>query len=157
MISAFRYALSDSDESSDSLFHPMIAGTLKTILEDKDLENERLAMSTLMAANHSKPQLIAPHFRQLLPPVITASMIKPELIREVQMGPFKHKIDDGLELRKVSTDSHPDDRSGCIFFARSPRRLGRLRDPLRRRRDCFPSRRRGRNIRSGHGRTERRT
>ncbi len=119
MISAFRYALSDSDESSDSLFHPMIAGTLKTILEDDDLENGRLAMSTLMAANHNKPRLIAPHFRQLLPPVITATIIKPELIREVQMGPFKHKIDDGLELRKVSTGSNSDDRSGCVLFLRS--------------------------------------
>ena len=33
------------------------------------------------------------------------SIIKQELIREVTMGPFKHKIDDGLEVRKVGTHS----------------------------------------------------
>ena len=27
--------------------------------------------------------------------------VRSELIREVMMGPFKHKIDDGLEIRKV--------------------------------------------------------
>jgi cullin-associated NEDD8-dissociated protein 1 len=31
--------------------------------------------------------------------------IKPELIREVRMGPFTHKVDDGLELRKSAYET----------------------------------------------------
>jgi cullin-associated NEDD8-dissociated protein 1 len=45
--------------------------------------------------------LLLPHLGELLPAVFGDTKIKPELIREVQMGPFKHKVDDGLDLRKV--------------------------------------------------------
>ncbi|KAH8600327.1 TATA-binding protein interacting [Bisporella sp. PMI_857] len=37
------------------------------------------------------PDLIIPNLGQLLPFVMRESVIKPELIREVMMGPFKHK------------------------------------------------------------------
>jgi cullin-associated NEDD8-dissociated protein 1 len=33
------------------------------------------------------------------------TVMKPELVREVQMGPFKHKIDDGLEIRKSAYET----------------------------------------------------
>jgi cullin-associated NEDD8-dissociated protein 1 len=46
--------------------------------------------------------IIYPHLAELMPAVIGDTHVKPELIREVQMGPFKHKVDDGLDLRKVS-------------------------------------------------------
>ena len=74
---------------------------LKTILADGDMEIRRHALSTLNSAAHNKPELILGHFNVLMPYVMEESVIKKELIREVQMGPFKHMIDDGLEVRKV--------------------------------------------------------
>lgn len=78
---------------------------LITMLSDADLGNHRLALTTVNSAIHNKMDLILPHLGQLLLVVIDDSFIKPELVREVQMGPFKHKVDDGLELRKVSIPS----------------------------------------------------
>lgn len=71
------------------------------MLSDRDLGNHRLALTTLNSAIHNKMNIILPHLSELLPAVFGDTQVKPELIREVQMGPFKHKVDDGLELRKV--------------------------------------------------------
>ncbi len=76
-----------------------------TVLKDVNLEIRRLGMTTLNSATHNKPELILPHLGELIPFVMTESIIKKELIREVQMGPFKHTVDDGLEARKVSYSS----------------------------------------------------
>lgn len=75
------------------------------MLSDRDLGNHRLALTTLNSTIHNKKSLIMPHLSELLPAVIGDTHIKPELLREVQMGPFKHKVDDGLELRKASSPS----------------------------------------------------
>ena len=110
-IQAIRYALTDTDDTYDSLFQPAIIDMLTTMLSDSDRENARLALTTLISAAHNKPYLILPYLGQLLPPVMKESVIKPELIHEVQMGPFKHKVDDGLELRKVSEPKRSKTRS----------------------------------------------
>jgi len=73
---------------------------LNTMLKDPEMEIRRLAMTCLNSAAHNKPDMILGHLGQLLPYVLVESKIKPELIREVQMGPFKHLVDDGLEVRK---------------------------------------------------------
>lgn len=103
MISAFRYTLSDSRDTFNDVLRPLIVPLLVNMLNERDLGNHRLALTTLNSAIHNKLALILPHLGELLPAVLGDTQIKPELIREVQMGPFKHKVDDGLELRKVST------------------------------------------------------
>ena len=101
VIQAIRFTFADSDERFDNVLKPLLIKMLTTMLNDPDLENRRLALSTLNSATHNKSEMVLPHLAQLLPLVLRDSKIKPELIREVQMGPFKHKVDDGLEVRKV--------------------------------------------------------
>ena len=78
---------------------------LTFMLNDTDLANRRLGLGALNSATQHLGGLVLPHIPVLLPSVIQESKVKPELIREVQMGPFKHKVDDGLEVRKVG--AHP--------------------------------------------------
>ena len=102
VIQAVRFTLADSDDAFDEVLRPMLVKMLTMMLNDSNLENKRLALSALDSATHNKTEIILPHLAQLLPSVLKESRVRPELVREVQMGPFKHKVDDGLEVRKVS-------------------------------------------------------
>jgi len=105
VIQAIRYTLPDSDETFDGVIKTTLIDMLITMLGDTSLENRRLALTTLNSAAHNKPELINPNLGQLLPLIMKESVIKPELIREVMMGPFKHKVDDGLEVRKSAYET----------------------------------------------------
>ncbi|KAF2468879.1 TIP120-domain-containing protein [Lindgomyces ingoldianus] len=105
VISALRYTLADTDESYDEYLRPIVIPMLAQMLSESDLENRRLALTTFNSAMHNKPDIILPAIDQLLPMAMKETEIKPELIREVQMGPFKHKVDDGLELRKSAYET----------------------------------------------------
>jgi cullin-associated NEDD8-dissociated protein 1 len=102
VISALRFTLSDTDDSYNEHLQPIIIPMLTKMLRDPDLENRRSALTTFNSAMHNKPELVTRHLDELLPLTMRETEIKHELIREVQMGPFKHKVDDGLDLRKVS-------------------------------------------------------
>jgi cullin-associated NEDD8-dissociated protein 1 len=97
--------LPDENEAFDALLKGCLIDMLKVILEDPDREIRRHAMSTLNSAARSRPELILGHLGQLTPLVMDEAVKKPELIREVQMGPFKHIIDDGLEVRKAAYET----------------------------------------------------
>ncbi|KAK8041607.1 cullin-associated nedd8-dissociated protein 2 protein [Apiospora phragmitis] len=104
-IQALRYTLPDSDETFDAMLKPVLVEMLLTVLKSPDMEIRRIGMTTLNSATHNKPDLILPHLGELVPFVMVESIIKPELIREVQMGPFKHQVDDGLEVRKSAYET----------------------------------------------------
>lgn len=105
VIQAVRYTLPDSDETFDAVLKTTLIDMLQVMMHDPELENRRLALTTLNSAAHNKPDLILPHLGQLLPLVMEESNIKPDLIREVMMGPFKHRVDDGLEVRKSAYET----------------------------------------------------
>ncbi|KAF2658931.1 TIP120-domain-containing protein [Lophiostoma macrostomum CBS 122681] len=105
VISALRYTLADTDEAYDEYLKPTVIPMLVKMLSEPDLENRRLALTTFNSAMHNKPDIIIPALDQLLPMAMKETVIKPELVREVQMGPFKHKVDDGLEIRKSAYET----------------------------------------------------
>jgi cullin-associated NEDD8-dissociated protein 1 len=78
---------------------------LLVMLQDSDMEIRRLAMTTLNSAARMKPDLILPHLGELVPFVLGESVIRQDLIREVMLGPFKHTVDDGLEVRKSAYET----------------------------------------------------
>ncbi|PSN66037.1 TIP120-domain-containing protein [Corynespora cassiicola Philippines] len=105
VISALRFTLADTDEAYDEYLRPIVVPMLVQMLNEPDLENRRLALTTFNSAMHNKPDIILPALEQLLPMAMKETEVKPELVREVQMGPFKHKVDDGLEIRKSAYET----------------------------------------------------
>ena len=52
--------------------------------------------------NSKKNNNICLCFLETLPQLYNETQKRKELIREVEMGPFKHEVDDGLDLRKAA-------------------------------------------------------
>jgi len=73
-----------------------------SLIKDDDLNVRRLSLSTLNSAAHNKPYLIRDVLGQLIPLLYQETVVKLKLIRLVEMGPFKHKVDDGFEIRKTA-------------------------------------------------------
>lgn len=98
-------------------------GKFLNALRDSDINVRRVALVTFNSAAHNKPSLV----RDLIKPsksteeegmnvdeaqsssliqyLYNETKIRKELIREVEMGPFKHTVDDGLDLRKAAFET----------------------------------------------------
>ncbi|CED83922.1 TATA-binding protein-interacting protein [Phaffia rhodozyma] len=102
--SAIRYTFADTDVSYDGILAPFIVQFL-SLMHDSDLTVRRVSLGSLNAAAQHKPQLIRTHLGTLLPLLYDETEIKQELIRVVQMGPWKQTFDDGLETRKTAFET----------------------------------------------------
>ena len=100
VISAFRFTLAGHSKAYSDLLASEILPLLTTMLRDGDVGNRRLGITTLSAAIQNKPLMIIPHLGEIFPLILSESHIKPELIKTISIGPFKHNEDSGLDLRK---------------------------------------------------------
>ncbi|GAA6006246.1 hypothetical protein JCM11491_002083 [Sporobolomyces phaffii] len=101
VIAALRFTFTNDSTTYDELLAPLIVEFFK-LVKDSDLGVRRLALSSLNSAAHNKPHLVRDHLSTLLPELYAQSVIDKDLIRIVEMGPFKHKVDDGLDIRKAA-------------------------------------------------------
>ncbi|CAH3188697.1 unnamed protein product, partial [Porites evermanni] len=99
VVTAVKFTISDHPQPIDSQLRSCIGDFLRTV-QDPDLNVRRVALVTFNSAAHNKPSLIRDLLDQILPQLYNETKIRKELIREVEMGPFKHTVDDGLDIRK---------------------------------------------------------
>jgi len=72
------------------------------MLQDPDLKVRRGALLALNCITYNKPTAIREALPEILPMLYEETNKKPELVHQVDLGPFKHHVDDGLELRKAA-------------------------------------------------------
>ncbi|CAH1272693.1 CAND1 [Branchiostoma lanceolatum] len=101
VVTAIKFTISDQPQSIDSLLRGCIGDFLKT-LQDPDLNVRRVSLVAFNSAAHNKPSLIRDLLDHVLPHLYNETKVRKELIREVEMGPFKHTVDDGLDIRKAA-------------------------------------------------------
>ncbi|KZT68798.1 TIP120-domain-containing protein [Daedalea quercina L-15889] len=104
VISAVRYTFAETSGAYDELLSSVLMDFL-ALVADPDLTVRRLALSALNSAARLKPHLIRDKLQIILPNLYKETVINPELIRTVQMGPWTHKVDDGVEARKTAYET----------------------------------------------------
>ncbi|KAK0083224.1 hypothetical protein PV325_009153 [Microctonus aethiopoides] len=100
-VTAVKFTISDQPQQIDAMLKQSM-GSFLVALEDPDLNVRRVALVAFNSAAHNKPMLIRDLLDSVLPKLYAETNTKKELIREVEMGPFKHTVDDGLDLRKAA-------------------------------------------------------
>ncbi|WVZ77753.1 hypothetical protein U9M48_025580 [Paspalum notatum var. saurae] len=98
---AIKYSIVERPEKIDEIMYSEIS-TFLMLIKDSDRHVRRAAVLALSTAAHNKPNLIKDLLPELLPLLYDQTVIKQELVRTVDLGPFKHVVDDGLELRKAA-------------------------------------------------------
>eukprot|EP00123_Amoebidium_parasiticum_P018557 comp24239_c0_seq1/m.44810 comp24239_c0_seq1/g.44810 ORF comp24239_c0_seq1/g.44810 comp24239_c0_seq1/m.44810 type:complete len:1254 (-) comp24239_c0_seq1:279-4040(-) len=101
VVTAVKFTISDQPQPIDRMLKPLMPHFLSR-MQDDNLGVRRVALVTFNSAAHNKPSLIADLLEKLLPVLYGETVERAEYKREVQMGPFKHVIDDGLDIRKAA-------------------------------------------------------
>jgi len=100
-VSAIRFAAAKQCPSSTLL---PLREALLACLGDEELQVRKSALHSVnvVCRSASCGEMLRPHTDLIFERIKEDSKQKPELIREVDLGPFKHKVDDGLPLRKIA-------------------------------------------------------
>lgn len=101
VITAVKFTISDQPQAIDALLRQNMGDFLEA-LHDNDLNVRRVALVAFNSAAHNKPSLVRDLLHSVLAHLYSETKVRKELIREVEMGPFKHTVDDGLDIRKAA-------------------------------------------------------
>jgi len=131
VISCVRFAVTELNAAP--LPHVLQASLLDflRLLEDADLKVRRGSLLTLNCLAHNKPAAIRELLPTLLPLLYGETAKRPELVHQVDLGPFKHTVDDGLDLRKAAFETMETLLARCADRLELAAFLTHLHDGLR--------------------------
>ena len=121
MLRAFKYAMQASSGGACPFTADMAAPYL-VLLKDDDLTVRSGALLALNSLLHHHPGLVRKTLKDSVMPTLCEEMkVRDELKRKVNLGPFKHTVDDGLPLRKSAVacvssiiDNLPDQMASIL-------------------------------------------
>jgi len=114
VVNSLRFTLTEF--ASGAPIPAVLLGALRQFLatlEDADLKVRRGALLALNCVAHNKPAAVRDALPELLPMLYEQTKKRPELVHQVDLGPFKHTVDDGLELRKAAFECMDTLLDGC--------------------------------------------
>eukprot|EP00357_Protocruzia_adherens_P030504 CAMPEP_0115033814 /NCGR_PEP_ID=MMETSP0216-20121206/40191_1 /TAXON_ID=223996 /ORGANISM="Protocruzia adherens, Strain Boccale" /LENGTH=1233 /DNA_ID=CAMNT_0002412403 /DNA_START=112 /DNA_END=3813 /DNA_ORIENTATION=- len=79
-----------------------VLGLFLKSLQDSEIVVVKAALISINAITHHASDLLKKRVPDFMDRVYEETKIKPHLIKEVDLGPFKHKVDEGLPLRKAA-------------------------------------------------------
>ncbi|KAF8382666.1 cand-1 [Pristionchus pacificus] len=113
VVTSVKFMITDEQKPIDDVLDTMMSSFLSAA-GDENLDVRRVALVVLNSAAHNKPNLIRNRLAEVMPIVYHETNVRQELIREVEMGPFKHSVDDGLDLRKSAFECMYTLLDSCI-------------------------------------------
>ncbi len=107
IVSGLRFAVSSRfvDAKASEMFVKELKPTLGefiNLIADSDVTVAKNALYAVHALARSRPKYLTPLMSQIMPHVLYRTAKNAELVRIVDLGPFKHEEDFGLDLRKAS-------------------------------------------------------
>lgn len=105
VVASLKFAVVDRPAPEVDTQLTPVMNKFMALLSDSDLQVRRNTLLTINFAAHNKPGLVRQHLGDFLEKIYGESKVKPELIKEVDLGPFKHKVDEGIEIRKAAFET----------------------------------------------------
>jgi cullin-associated NEDD8-dissociated protein 1 len=105
VITALKFAIVDHPHPIDEHLKDVMATCLHRLKVEElkaGLGVRHACLLTLNYATHNKPILVRDYLKNVLPDVYAECKPHADLVRIIIIGPFKHKVDDGIETRKAA-------------------------------------------------------
>ena len=99
---ALKHCITDAENPMDNELREKWLPMGMGLLQDPEVDVRKVCVQLLGAGAYIKPGLVVHTIPQIIERVFEQTQPDPNLVRVVNLGPFKHKVDDGLELRKAS-------------------------------------------------------
>jgi len=129
IVAAIKFAIHEKANAVDSVLTEKIEPFLE-LLKDNSILVRKATLLSINYIAYQKPKIIKPYLNHYLPLLYGETKIKKELIHEVVIGPFTHKVDDGLDLRKAAFECMYTMLESCLDALDLPEFISQLKDGL---------------------------